>query len=110
MARTTIFYLPRICNHCTNPACLEACPRKAIYKRAEDGIVVVDQERCEGYRYCMKACPYKKIYFNEIIGKSEKCIFCYPRLEKGRGQRLRGAMSRPPALCGAAGRPEFRGP
>jgi len=78
------FYLPRICNHCTHPACLEACPRKAIYKRQEDGIVLIDLERCRGYRYCVKACPYKKIYFNEITGKSEKCIFCYPRLEKGR--------------------------
>ena len=77
------FYLPRLCNHCTNPACLEACPRKAIYKRAEDGIVLVDQEQCEGYRYCMKACPYKKIYFNELLGKAQKCIFCYPRIEKG---------------------------
>jgi len=77
------FYLPRICNHCTNPACLAACPRQAIYKREEDGIVVIDQERCQGYRYCVAACPYKKIYFNEISGKSEKCIFCYPRLEKG---------------------------
>ncbi|HXY10928.1 MAG TPA: 4Fe-4S dicluster domain-containing protein [Terriglobales bacterium] len=77
------FYLPRICNHCTYPACLEACPRKAIYKREEDGIVVIDQDRCQGYRYCIKACPYKKIYFNEVSGKSEKCIFCYPRLEKG---------------------------
>jgi dimethylsulfide dehydrogenase subunit beta/complex iron-sulfur molybdoenzyme family reductase subunit beta len=77
------FYLPRICNHCTYPACLEACPRNAIYKRKEDGIVVIDQDRCQGYRYCIKACPYKKIYFNEVTGKSEKCIFCYPRLEKG---------------------------
>ncbi|GMV91709.1 MAG: hypothetical protein AMXMBFR82_14870 [Candidatus Hydrogenedentota bacterium] len=77
------FYLPRICNHCTHPACLEACPRKAIYKRTEDGIVLIDQERCRGFRYCIKACPYKKIYYNEVTGKSEKCIFCYPRLEKG---------------------------
>lgn len=77
------FYLPRICNHCTHPACLEACPRKAIYKREEDGIVVIDQERCRGYRYCIKACPYKKIYFNAVTGTSQKCIFCYPRLERG---------------------------
>jgi dimethylsulfide dehydrogenase subunit beta/complex iron-sulfur molybdoenzyme family reductase subunit beta len=77
------FYLPRICNHCTHPACLEACPKKAIYKRTEDGIVLIDQDRCSGYRYCIKACPYKKIYFNEVKQKSEKCIFCYPRLEKG---------------------------
>ena len=48
------FYLPRLCNHCTNPACLAACPRDAIYKREEDGIVLVDQERCRGYRYCVQ--------------------------------------------------------
>jgi dimethylsulfide dehydrogenase subunit beta/complex iron-sulfur molybdoenzyme family reductase subunit beta len=77
------FYLPRICNHCTNPACLAACSRNAIYKRQEDGIVLIDQERCRGYRYCITACPYKKIYFNEKLSKSEKCIFCYPRIEKG---------------------------
>ena len=77
------FYLPRLCNHCDNPACLAACSRNAIYKRQEDGIVLVDQERCRGYRYCVNACPYKKIYFNEEISKSEKCIFCYPRIEKG---------------------------
>lgn len=77
------FYLPRLCNHCANPACLAACSRNAIYKRQEDGIVLVDQERCRGYRYCVNACPYKKVYFNEKISKSEKCIFCYPRIEKG---------------------------
>ena len=77
------FYLPRLCNHCANPACLAACSRNAIYKRQEDGIVLVDQERCRGYRYCVNACPYKKMYFNEKISKSEKCIFCYPRIEKG---------------------------
>jgi DMSO reductase family type II enzyme iron-sulfur subunit len=77
------FYLPRLCNHCSRPACLAACPRQAIYKRAEDGIVLVDQERCRGYRYCIAACPYKKVYFNPQSGRSEKCIFCYPRVEKG---------------------------
>ena len=77
------FYLPRICNHCTNPGCLAACPRGAIFKRDQDGIVLVDQERCEGLRYCIAGCPYKKIYFNPKIFKSEKCIFCFPRVEKG---------------------------
>ncbi len=77
------FYLPRICNHCTHPACVEACTTKAIYKREEDGIVLIDQDRCKGYRHCIQACPYKKIYYNEVLGKSQKCIFCYPRLEKG---------------------------
>lgn len=73
------FYLPRICNHCTRPACLDACPRKSIYKRQEDGIVLVDQTRCRGYRHCVKGCPYKKIYWNPEEKVSQKCIFCYPR-------------------------------
>ena len=77
------FYLPRLCNHCSNPACLKACPRKAIYKREEDGIVLVDQSRCRGYQHCVAACPYKKVYFNPSAGRSEKCIFCYPRVEQG---------------------------
>lgn len=77
------FYLPRLCNHCTNPACLAACPRKAIRKREKDGIVLVDLEKCRGYRHCIRACPYKKVYFNPAIDKAEKCIFCFPRVEKG---------------------------
>jgi complex iron-sulfur molybdoenzyme family reductase subunit beta len=80
---THFFYLPRICNHCSNPACLAACPRGAIYKREEDGIVLVDQERCRGYQHCVGACPYKKVYFNPMFRRSEKCIFCYPRIEQG---------------------------
>ncbi len=77
------FYMPRICNHCSNPACLEACPRNAIEKRREDGIVTVNEERCRGYRFCMSACPYKKIYFNEQTKTAQKCIFCFPRIDQG---------------------------
>jgi len=77
------FYMPRICNHCTHPACLEACPRKAITKRDEDGIVLIDEDRCKGYRFCQEACPYKKIYYNEMEGVSQKCIFCFPRIDEG---------------------------
>ena len=75
------FYLPRICNHCTYPACLAACPRKAIYKRKEDGIVLVDQKRCRGYRKCVEACPYKKPMYRPTTRVTEKCIACYPRIE-----------------------------
>ncbi len=78
-----MFYLARICNHCDHPACLAACPRKAIYKREDDGIVLVDQERCRGYQECIKACPYKKVFFNIISRASQKCIGCYPRVEEG---------------------------
>ena len=77
------FYLPRVCNHCTYPACLQGCPRTSIYKRPEDGIVLVDQERCRGYRVCFDACPYKKIFYNHVTKVSEKCVFCFPAVEQG---------------------------
>ncbi len=78
---TWFFYLARICNHCSYPACLAACPRKAIYKRPEDGIVLLDQEQCRGYRKCVEACPYKKSMYRGNTRVSEKCIGCYPRVE-----------------------------
>lgn len=77
-----MFYLARICNHCTYPACLSSCPRNAIYKR-DDGIVLIDQKRCRGYQECIRACPYKKTFFRKLTGKSEKCIGCYPAVEQG---------------------------
>jgi nitrate reductase beta subunit len=81
--RMTFFYLPRICNHCLNPGCVAACPAGAIYKRGEDGIVLLSQEKCRAWRMCISGCPYKKTYFNWFTGKSEKCILCYPRIESG---------------------------
>ncbi|MFQ5854265.1 MAG: 4Fe-4S dicluster domain-containing protein [Anaerolineae bacterium] len=78
-----MFYLQRTCNHCTYPGCLAACPRKAIYKREEDGIVLIDQERCRGYRKCVEACPYKKSMYRTTTRTSEKCIGCYPLNEQG---------------------------
>ncbi|MFQ5748839.1 MAG: nitrate reductase subunit beta, partial [Planctomycetota bacterium] len=81
--RLVFFYLPRICNHCLNPACVASCPSGALYKRGEDGIVLLNQNRCRAWRSCIPACPYKKTYFNWSTGKSEKCILCYPRLETG---------------------------
>ncbi|MDG3013012.1 nitrate reductase subunit beta [Speluncibacter jeojiensis] len=81
--QTFMFYLPRICEHCLNPACAASCPSGAIYKRSEDGIVLVDQDKCRGWRQCVSGCPYKKIYFNHKTGKAEKCTFCYPRVEVG---------------------------
>ena len=78
-----MFYLPRICEHCLNPACVASCPSGAMYKRTEDGIVLVDQDSCRGWRMCITGCPYKKVYFNHRTGKAEKCTMCYPRLEVG---------------------------
>ncbi|MBI2346973.1 MAG: dehydrogenase, partial [Deltaproteobacteria bacterium] len=100
-----MFYLARICNHCTYPACLAACPRKAIYKREQDGVVLIDQTRCRGYKECVRACPYKKTFYNMVTRTSEKCIACYPLLEKGEQPRcvqtcigkirLQGWLSKP---------------
>ncbi|MFD6443506.1 nitrate reductase subunit beta [Promicromonospora sp. NPDC060204] len=83
LEQTFMFYLPRICEHCLNPACVASCPSGAMYKRAEDGIVLVDQEACRGWRQCVTGCPYKKVYFNHKTGKAEKCTLCYPRIEVG---------------------------
>src|SRR3990172_7966662 len=83
LERIFCFYLPRICNHCLNPACVASCPSGAIYKRGEDGVVLINQSVCRGWRMCVTACPYKKTYYNWSTGKSEKCILCYPRIEAG---------------------------
>jgi len=83
LERMTFHYLPRICNHCLNPACVASCPSGALYKRGEDGVVLINQERCRAWRMCVTACPYKKSYYNWNTGKSEKCVLCYPRLESG---------------------------
>ena len=81
--KMAMFYLPRICNHCLNGGCVAACPSGAIYKRGEDGIVLISQDKCRGWRMCVSGCPYKKTYYGWASGKSEKCILCYPRQEAG---------------------------
>lgn len=83
LEKLAFFYLPRICNHCLNPACVASCPSGAIYKRGEDGVVLINQKVCRAWRMCVTACPYKKSYYNWSTGKSEKCILCYPRIEAG---------------------------
>jgi len=98
---TFMMYLPRICNHCMNPACVGSCPSGAAYKREEDGVVLIDQDRCRGWRFCVSGCPYKKTYYNWRTGKSEKCLLCYPRIETGQ----------PPACFTACpGRIRYMGP
>ena len=81
--RLAFFHLPRTCNHCTNAACVAACPSGAIYKRGEDGLVLSNQDKCRGWRLCVSSCPYKKVFYNWKEGRSEKCIGCYPRIESG---------------------------
>ena len=96
-----MFYLPRICEHCLNPSCVASCPSGAMYKREEDGIVLVDQDRCRGWRFCVSGCPYKKVYFNHRTGKAEKCTLCFPRIEAGQ-----------PTICSetCVGRLRYLGP
>ena len=77
------YYMPRICNHCSRPACLEACPTQALYKTEDFGLVLRDETRCQGKQACSRACPYKKVYFNQVARISQHCIGCFPRLEKG---------------------------
>jgi len=81
--KMVMFHLPRICNHCLNAGCVAGCPSGAIYKRGEDGIVLINQDQCRGWRMCVSACPYKKTYYGWNTGKSEKCILCFPRQEAG---------------------------
>ena len=80
---TFMMYLPRLCEHCLNPTCVASCPSGSVYKREDDGIVLIDQDKCRGWRMCISGCPYKKIYYNWSSGKAEKCTFCYPRIEAG---------------------------
>ena len=80
---TWFFYLPRICNHCTFAGCAGGCPIQAVYKRDEDGIVLIDEDSCEAFQECVRACPYMKSVFNSEEAVSQKCIGCYPKVEQG---------------------------
>jgi nitrate reductase beta subunit len=95
------FHLARICNHCTYPGCLASCPRNAIYKRPEDGIVLIDQSRCRGYRKCVEGCPYKKAMYRPTTRTTEKCIGCYPRIE-GRDETISPTGAPAETRCMAA--------
>jgi len=76
------FFVPKLCNHCTHPACVQVCPVGATY-RTEDGVVLIDHDYCIGCRYCVQACPYGARFFNEEQGVSDKCTWCYHRITKG---------------------------
>lgn len=74
--------LPRLCNHCDNPPCVPVCPVQATFQR-EDGIVLVDSDRCVGCAYCVQACPYDARFINKETKTADKCTFCEHRLEVG---------------------------
>jgi len=75
-------FLPKLCNHCSDPPCVKACPNNAIIKTG-DGPVILDRENCDGCQACMEVCPYNVIQFNQQKGIAEKCNFCNHRLEQG---------------------------
>ena len=76
------FFVPKLCNHCTHPACVQVCPTGATY-RTEDGVVLIDHKYCIGCQYCVQACPYGARFFNHEENVSEKCTWCYHRITKG---------------------------
>lgn len=76
------FFVPKICNHCDNPPCVQVCPVGATFI-SPDGVVLVDANYCIGCRYCIQACPYGARYLDPITRTAQKCTFCYHRIVKG---------------------------
>ena len=80
---TKSFTVPKMCNHCENPPCVQVCPVGATF-RTEEGFVLVDPEHCIGCAYCVQACPYGARYINPETHKADKCTWCYHRVKRGR--------------------------
>ncbi|MHB9095796.1 MAG: 4Fe-4S dicluster domain-containing protein, partial [Eubacteriales bacterium] len=76
------FFVPKLCNQCENPPCVQVCPVGATYKTG-DGVILVDNKRCVGCRYCIQACPYGARFLHPELKVADKCTWCYHRTQKG---------------------------
>ncbi len=76
------FFVPKLCNMCKEPPCVQVCPVGATFK-TPDGFILVDRERCVGCAYCIQACPYSARYLDPVTRTAEKCTWCYHRVRKG---------------------------
>lgn len=76
------FFVPKLCNQCDHPPCVQVCPVGATFK-TEDGVILVDDKRCIGCRYCIQACPYGARFLNPKTKVADKCTFCFHRLVRG---------------------------
>ncbi len=76
------FFVPKLCNHCAKPPCVQVCPVGATFS-SRDGVVLVDKDYCIGCRYCIQACPYGARFLNPFTKTADKCTFCYHRITKG---------------------------
>jgi Fe-S-cluster-containing dehydrogenase component len=93
-ARVKVERVAQLCQHCAKPSCLKACPNNAIYKR-DDGIVIIDPEKCKGCGACKAACQYGVIYTNDELNISQKCTMCAHLLDNG--------WNRPRCVAGCPG-------
>ena len=78
----SMYYLPIPCMHCGEPSCMDVCPVDAIYKR-DDGIVLVDEEKCNGCQACVSACPYGALTYDDHRDVVVKCTLCHHRIDEG---------------------------
>ena len=96
--QTFMFYLPRICEHCLNPACMASCPSGAIYKRVEDGIVLVDQDRCRGWRQCITGLPVQEDLLQPQDRQGREVHVLLPAHRGRAADGVLGDLRRPAAL------------